>query len=217
MINGKNLIILFLFGGLVISKAASSAKLKKSDYIQNQTEKSVVLLDVNWGRKWACGEFENAQLTNLSFEKLGIEEGEHNKYSKIEIKTPSRAFAKPVFKNYGFLVEPGKYIFSGWSVKVAKSTTDVAYFKADKNDLVSDEENLGGSFDVEKGETIFIGLFFLDCYKKPIPWRYYPDGRKSFEIQKNRYIKKYKFLDKDKIQFQLLKTTTFGRHYEIPK
>ncbi len=217
MINKKHRAITFFISTFLVGNPAFSAKLKKKDYIQSQAEKAVVLFDVSWGRKWACGQFHNAQLTHLAFEKTGVKETDHTKYSKINIETPSKAFAKPKFINYGFLVEPGEYIFSGWSVKAAKSTTDVGYFKADKNDLTSEDGVFAGSFNVKKGETIFIGLFFLDCYESPIPWRYYPDGKESFEILKNKYSKKYKFLNKDDIQFRLLKTTSFGQPYELPK
>jgi len=215
MKNRNYQIILFILATLSISNITIAAKLKKNDYIKNKTEKSVVLFDVNWGRKWACGQFENAQLLSLTFEKLGVAVEKHNKYSKIELKTPSRAFAKLNFKNYGFLVEPGEYAFSGWAVKAAKSTTDVGTFKATRRDLVTGEVNFGGTFEVQKDEIIFIGNFFLDCYQSPIPWRYYPDGKEAFEFLKEEYSNKYKFIDKDKIQFRLLKTSNFGQPYEL--
>jgi len=183
--------ILLLLVTFFISNFTFAAKLKKNDYIKNKFEKSVVLIDVNWGRKWACGQFENAQLLSLTFEKLGVAIEKHNKYSKIELKTPSRAFAKSNFKNYGFLVEPGEYAFSGWAVKAAKSETDVGTFKATRSDLVTEEVNFGGTFEVQKEEVIFIGNFFLDCYRSPIPWRYYPDGKEAFEFLKGKYSNKY--------------------------
>jgi hypothetical protein len=35
-------------------------------------DKGTVLLHVNWGRKWACGRYENtAQLEELRFSKMG--------------------------------------------------------------------------------------------------------------------------------------------------
>jgi hypothetical protein len=30
----------------------------------------VVLLDVNWGRRWGCGDFQNAELRQLSFDRV---------------------------------------------------------------------------------------------------------------------------------------------------
>lgn len=213
----KQLVIIQIIGTLVFSNLAYSAKLKKKDYLKNKVEKAVVLFDVNWGRKWACGQYENAQLTNLTFEKVDQKENKHNKYSIIELKTPSKLFAKPMFIHHGFIVDPGTYAFSGWAVKVAKSTSEVGYFKAKRSDLINGNAYIGGSFTVEDGEVIFIGSFFLDCYQSPIPWRYYPDGKKSFEAQKDRMTKKFKFIDKDTIKFRLLNTTNFGQNYQLPE
>ena len=200
-----------------MNNVVSSANLKKKDYVINQDEKGVVLLDVNWSRKWACGQFENAQLVSLNFEKIDVVSKNHNKYSTIRIKTSSKLFAKRRFINYGFLIEPGEYAFSGWSLKAAKSESDIGYFKAEKSDLIDESNLLGGSFNVNKGEIVFIGNFFLDCYEKnPIPWRYYPTNKAGFELQKAEYRKKYKFLKNRDIQFRLLKTEHFGLNFESP-
>lgn len=40
---------------------------------------------------------------------------------------------KPVFDNYAFLVEPGEYGLSRLEIKVAKSRSDVGFFKAPRS------------------------------------------------------------------------------------
>jgi len=199
----------FLLG--MLSNSLWAATLDTDNYEEEGKAKGVVLLAVNWGRQWKCGAYENAQLEKLEFQILS-----NNSETSITLDSPSRLCVKSNFLIYGCLVAPGKYALTEFSVKVAKSTTDVGYFKADKSKLVVDGKPKGGTFDVAAGEVIYIGHFFIDCYKEPIPWRFYPEGREAF----NGYVKSIKreldFLNNANIEFRLFDTTSFGNPYELP-
>ena len=74
-----------------------------------------------------------------------------------------------------------------------------------------------GTFTVKAGELVYIGHFGLDCYKEPTIWRYYPEGREGFDSYKQVIKKQYPFLDVDKMEFRLFKTSKLGRDYELPQ
>jgi len=204
--------VVFLVGCALIPAFADAhgAKLEKRDYSRLSDEMGVVLLDVNWGRQWNCAGNENAQLVSLRFENVSRKPGEHSKYTEISLKTPARLFVNSVFLNYGFLIEPGTYAFTEWSVKVAKSVNDIVFMRASREDLVEGDVYHGGSFTLEAGEAIYIGNFFLDCYHSPIPWRYYSEGKDSFDRHIGEYKDKFKFLQGTEIEFRILETENFG-------
>ena len=211
--------VVFLVGCALIPAFADAhaAELKNRDYSRLSDDMGVVLLDVNWGRQWNCAGNENAQLVSLRFENISQKPGEHDKYTEISLKTPSRLSVNPVFLNYGFLVEPGTYVFTEWSVKVSKSVNDIVFTRASREALVEGDVYHGGSFTLEAGEAIYIGNFFLDCYQSPIPWRYYSEGKDSFDRHTEEYKDKFKFLQGTEIEFRLLETENFGSSYELPE
>ena len=196
---------------------SESAELKKYDYVKHSDEMGVIIVDVNWGRQWGCGKFENAQLERLKFEKFPLDDKGHDKYSEIQLESPSRLFVKNQFHSYGFLVNPGKYAFTEWSVKVAKSTREVGYFNAGRDKLVDGSNYPGGTFEVSANEIVYIGSIFLDCLQTPIPWRYYADGKDAFLRHIEEYKKKYKFIKDREIKFRLLDTKYFGEEYSLPE
>jgi len=171
-------IVCALFLNAILVQAT---ELKKSDYIKKSNEMGVILIDVNWGRQWNCGGYENAQLESLRFENVSLEGEAHNKYTEIKLESPSRLFVKNHFLNYGFIVKPGKYAFTEWSIKDAKSVQDVGYLKASHDEMVDGEIYHGGTFEVGANEIIYIGNMFLDCLQSPIPWRYYTEGKANFK------------------------------------
>ena len=191
-----------------ISTQLYAEELSADNYEKSITSKGVVLVAANWGRQWKCGDFENAQLVKLEFTNL---ENEAN----LQLETPSKLNVNPEFINYGYIVEPGTYALSAFSVKVAKSTSDVGYFSADKNKLIPDNTPKGGTFSVKAGEVAYIGHFFLDCYKEPIPWRYYPEGKEAFNAYVNSVKKQFTYLSDADISFSILDTTLFGNPYKL--
>jgi hypothetical protein len=198
---------------LTISNLTEAAKLKQRAYSKQSETMGVILMHVNWGRQWSCANYQNAQLVSLQFEKTSLARQGKNKNTEIQLKTPSRLSVNPVDLPYGFLVEPGTYAFTSWSIKAARSMKDVGYLKASHEELVDDTKYLGGTVNVEAGEVIYIGHFDLDCAYSPVPWRYYAEGKESFENQKAEYRKEFKFLRNEEIKYRLLETTNYGRAY----
>jgi len=203
---------------LLLSTTYSGAsELNKSHFVKKSTEMGVVLVDVNWGRQWGCAKYENAQLESLQFENVSSGDDEHSEYTQIKLESPSRIFVDKRFINYGFIVEPGKYAFTEWVMKVAKSVRDVSYRKAGREQLVNGNEYHGGTFDVGAGEIVYIGNMFLDCYYSPVPWRYYVEGKKNYETQVKQYKSKFEFLKDKKIIYRLLDTKNYGSKYSLPE
>ncbi len=190
-----------------------AAKLKKREYVELSDQMGVVLLDVNWGRQWNCADYENAQLLSLRFENILRKPDEHDRYTEIFLKTPSRLSVNPTFINYGFLVEAGTYAFTEWSIKAAKSVKDIRHIEAGRKDLVEGSVFHGGSFTIAAREVIYIGNFYLDCYHSPIPWRYYTEGKGNFDSHIRQYKAEFKFLKDAKIEYRLLETENYGTGY----
>jgi hypothetical protein len=145
----------------------------------NNQAKGVVLLAVRWDRRWNCGGFENAQLRVIGFDKLPTVRTD-DASPDIVLDDAPLVMTKPVFDNYAFEVEPGEYGLSRLEIKVAKSRSDVGFFKVPRSKLLNDGKSLGGTFMVNAGEAVYLGHFYLDCHKQPILWRYYPEGRAGF-------------------------------------
>jgi hypothetical protein len=201
---------------LLLPAVAAAEKLRKRNYDRLAAEMGVVLLDVNWGRRWNCADYENAQLVSLNFESISRQSGDSDRYTVIRLQSPSRLFVDAAFLNYGFLVEPGTYAFTEWSVKTAKSASDVGYKKAGRKELVDNGGYHGGTFKVGAGEVIYIGNFYLDCYYSPIPWRFYTEGASDFDAHVRQYKAKYGFLQDATVEFRLLETKNYGTSYALP-
>ncbi|MDH5694590.1 MAG: hypothetical protein OEZ47_15945 [Gammaproteobacteria bacterium] len=211
MQNIFKIVALSLF--LLINCNVSAAQLNEKNYTSERESKGVVLVGVNWGRQWNCGKYENAQLRKLVFSLLDSS-GTVSNDSIVSLESPDMLNVKAKFLDYGFLVEPGLYAFSEFSVKVAKSVNDVGYIKADSTKLVNGEK-VGGKFEVKAGEIAYIGHFFLDCLGDPIPWRYYPEGKEAFEGYSKSVKKQFSYFKDAKIQFRILDTEMFGSQYTL--
>lgn len=219
----RNLIIL-VFSTLLISSCASvgsqytvgvSNEATETSYNQNKDKLGVVLLDARWGRQWKCGRYENAQLVSFSFDKFPLTKKSDELQSDITVATTSILNVSPKFQSYALLVPPGEYGLSNFTIKVASSSTEVAYWVAKRSELIKDRKPLGGKFRVSPGEVIYIGNFALDCFGAPQLWRYYADGQEGFNQQLADYSKKYPFLDLSKVEFRLFETEKLGRSYHL--
>ena len=184
-------------------------------YLQTKDTNGVVLLDVNWGRQWNCGRFQNAQLVSLAFDKLPVADASNEAQPSLALQSSSRLMVDPVFRNYAYSLEPGEYAISAVSIKVAASISKVGYFNAERDRLYDKGRPLGGTFTVKPKEAVFIGNFFLDCAYGPTLWRYYSDGRAGFASQVKEYRKSFPFLDLDNVAFRLFKTDAFGEDYVL--
>lgn len=221
MISKKYLLIVI---GFVVSgcvgvtqpiKFQQTTMVTKDTYSQKKQDDGVVLMDVNWGRKWGCGRHENAQLISLTFDRLPMQSIDNSVEPSLVLQSPSRIMVNPVFTNYAFSLSPGEYAISAFSIKIADSVSNVGFLTARRDHLYKEGKPIGGTFIVKPNETVFIGNFYLDCTYEPILWRYYPDGKKAFAQQIEEYKKNFPFLDLSDVKFRLFKTKEFGRNYEL--
>jgi hypothetical protein len=194
----------------------STKVVTKKNYLAHSSSHGIILLDINWGRIWSCGEYENAQLVSLNFSKYVPENNSFSKKPELSINTPSKAFAKKYFKNYAFMLPEGEYALHSFKIKVAKSIKNVGYLSLSSDELLKDQKPLGGSFSIKSGEQVFIGNFSLDCTYGPTLWRYHSNGLVAFKDQVNEYKRSFPFLNLDAVTFRLFKTSEFGYDYELP-
>jgi hypothetical protein len=193
----------------------TTAEINAESYANDQQRSGIVLLDANWGRKWSCGKYENAQLISFSFDKSSNSPNVSSQPADITIGTTSRLMVKPNFESYAVLIPPGEYVLSNFKIKVATSVSKIDYWIANRTHLIKDGKPLAGKFTVAAGEVIYIGNFGLDCFHGPTLWRYYTEGQDGFNKQLADYQSKYPFLDLTKTKFRLFETTTIGRPYEL--
>ena len=74
---------------------------------------------------------------------------------------------------------------------------------------------MSGTFRVGAGEIVYIGNFFLDCYKAPQLWRYYTEGMDNFKTHVAQYKHKYPFIAGEHVVYRLFETDTLGRPYTL--
>lgn len=184
-------------------------------YAANRASMGTVLLDANWGRKWKCGAYENAQLVSFGFDRMPVAVSAKNKNPDIVVGTSSLITVKPQFVGIAMLVPPGEYALSSFKIKVAESVSKVGYFAAGPNHLLRDGKPLAGSFKIAAGETVYVGNFGLDCLQQPTLWRYYTKDKVNFQKQLAEYKAAYPFLDISSVQYRLFETTTIGSAYEL--
>jgi len=204
------LTLITMFGllpSLVLS--AEPVSLDEETYNKNV---GVIILQVNWGRTWPCGQFENAQLQALTFSKAPINKQEG---ISLELVTPSRLFVRNEFLPYAYVVQPGEYILTEFDVKVARSVKNVMHIKGTKENLIKEGKPVGGTFNINAGEVIYIGHFGLDCGAEPFLWRRYIDGRAEFESYIEGFREKYPFMEEVPVEFRLFSTKTLGLPYYL--
>jgi hypothetical protein len=191
--------------------AAGPVDLDENTY---KKELGVIIIQVNWGRTWKCGQFENAQLQALTFNKSPIDKPEA---ASLELETHSKLFVDNIFLPYAYVVQPGEYLLTAFDVKVARSTRDIMHIKGTNENLIKEGKSIGGTFNVNPGEIVYIGHFGLDCGAEPFLWRYYIDGRSEFESYIDGFRQKYPFVKNVPVQFRLFSTKMFGNPYALDK
>jgi len=178
--------------------------------------KGLVVVSAMWGRTWKCAQFENGQLRSFGFDRLPSQTTADDATADVIIEY-SPYFADAAAKNYVLALDPGEYGLATFAIKVASSVTDVKTARVGRARLFEGGKPIGGTFSVKAGELVYIGHFGLDCYKEPTIWRYYPGGREGFDHYKQLIKKQYPFLDVDRMQFRLFKTSILGRDYVLPQ
>lgn len=189
--------------------ATGPAGLDEATY---RADLGVILTQINWGRAWDCGQYENAQLQALTFTKSPADTPDD---ISLELETPSRLLVENEFLPYAFVVQPGEYLLTAFDVKVARSTTDILHIRGTKNDLVEAGKPAGGSFTVNPGEIVYIGHFGLDCGAEPFLWRYYIEGHADFKRYIDGFRQQYPFVKHAPVQFRLFSTQVLGSPYAL--
>ena len=189
--------------------AAEPVSLTESTY---KADLGILVIQVNWGRTWKCGQFENAQLQALTFTKSPIDTPEP---TSLDLVTPSKLFVDNKFLPYAFVIQPGEYVLTAFDVKVARSVSDVAHIIGSNDNLIKDGKPIGGTFTVNPGEVVYVGHFGLDCGAEPFLWRSYIDGREDFERYINGFRAKFPFAKQVPAQFRLFSTQLFGRPFTL--
>jgi hypothetical protein len=190
--------------------------LSAEQFSQVKDKRGVVLLAVNWNRRWNCGGFENAQLRKLGFDKLPGTKSTDDAAPDLVLDDAPLLFTKPGSDYYIFVAEPGEYAFSAFEIKAAKSVSDIGFFRGKRSQFIKDGKPLAGSFDVRAGEIVYIGHFFLSCHAGPVPWRYYLKDRAAFDEDLAKLKQKFPALDLDKAQYRLFETTEMGNKFSLP-
>jgi hypothetical protein len=199
--------IFLVLPSLVMAKAP--VNLSEENYKANL---GVIIIQVNWGRTWKCGQYENAQLQALTFTRSPIKKSDR---VSLELETPSKLSVDNKYLPYAYAVQPGEYILTAFDVKVARSTTDILHINGNEDNLIKGGEPVGGMFTVNPGEIVYIGHFGLDCGAEPFLWRYYIDGRSEFESYIDGFRRKYPFVKDIPVQFRLFSTKVLGNYYTL--
>jgi hypothetical protein len=199
----------------VHDKGGISAEVTAESFAQHRGTMGVVLLAVNWGRRWKCGGYENAQLFSFSFDRMPLIPRSDEHAADLTVEGPFRVTVRPEFLNYALLVEPGEYALSGFNIKVARSISDVGQWVAKRSELLKDGKAHAGSLRISAGETVYIGNFFLDCGRQPTLWRFYTEGVPSYQSHLAEFKQKYPFLEIDHAIYRLFQTNAIGRSYEL--
>lgn len=172
----------------------------------------VLIIHVNWGRTWKCGQFENAQLQALAFTKLIIDTPES---VSLELLTPSKLFVDNKYLPYAFVIQPGEYVLTAFDVKVARSVSDVAHIRGSKDNLIQNGKPIGGTFTVNPGEIVYVGHFGLDCLAEPFLWRNYLEDQSDFERYVAGFRLKYPFAKQVPVHHKLFSTQLFGKPFVL--
>jgi hypothetical protein len=208
--NTSKCLLIIIFVLFASDAFADYDKLSRGNYEEYKNEKAVILYGVNWGRRWGCAGFDNAQLQSLIFSRIDSVSNDLDG-EDIVLNTPAKLFAKNVSESYAIIVEPGEYALTGFDIKIAKSQSDVSHIKAKNMDLFENGKPAGGSFKVNAGEIVYIGDFGLDCAgDEPIPWRYYIQ-KEDFESYVAGFKEKYKFIGDEQVIYRLFRTDKFGQ------
>jgi hypothetical protein len=194
--------------------AAAQVPLSEDAFRQSGSSKGTVILQVNWGRYWKCGPYENAQLQRLAFRRVAGD-GDAPSREDWELSPFSTLMTKPLFEPYAVLLEPGQYALSGFKFKVASSRSKIQVADVDSSKLIVDGKPLGGSFTVSAGEVVYVGHFGVDCHGEPTPWRFYVDGKEEFDRYVDGFHKRYPYTKDVPVTYRLFQTEHFGQPYDL--
>jgi len=204
----------------MVNSAQQSIEATAESYAEQRSTKGVVLLGVNWGRTWACGAYQNAELRIFAFDLMPTTKESNEEGADIVLHTGPNLLRRQEYIDYALLVEPGEYALAGFAIKVMpdKLVSDTAqYWVAGRSDLAKYGAYRGGHFSVAADETVYLGHFDIKCTAAgPKLWRVRAKPGEDFDAYLADLKRKYPFLDLKQTKYRLLQTTEFGHQYDKP-
>ena len=176
-------------------------------YGRDKDTHAVVVMSVDWGRRWKFCGADNVQLRTFAFDRVPVLKHGDDEAADLLLKAPPSLTAGPgAVAQYALIVEPGEYALSYSELKVARSVNKVDTYAAGRNTLIRDAKSLWGSFKAGAGELVYVGHISTDCVDgRPMIWRYYIEGREDFQQYLATDVKpKYPFLDTETVQYKLV-------------
>ncbi len=213
-----SLMLTAFFTSRAADMSGTSSEVTPEAYGRARETHAVVLLSVDWGRRWGFCGVENVQLRTFAFDRMPVRKSGDDEAPDLLLAAPPSLLAGPeAVMHYALLVEPGEYALSISELKAARSVNDVVTYTAGRSQLIQDGRSLAGSFKAASGELVYVGHFGLECVdKRPTIWRYYVEGREGFrDYLATRIGTKYPFLDTGTAQYRLFRTSVIGRDYEL--
>lgn len=197
-----------------VTHAENPVTLSEKTFRQAIGQQGFIILEVNWGRHWNCGEYENVQLQRLTFSRFE-DDIDTTELASFDLSTPSNLHVRDEFTPYALVVEPGTWTLTGFDVKTARPGLDVGHVIGDMDSLVAEGEPVGGTFTLAADEIIYLGHFSRDCDEGPIPWRYYLADREEFVRYVARFREWYPFAAGSPVEYRLFATENLGRQFVL--
>lgn len=200
-----------------ISSAPPGIEATAEAYAKKGRTNGLVIVAINWGRRWDCGPYQKAQLMSIGFDRIPLENASADKTPDLFFKGLDDRARKQQFLNFAYLVAPGEYALSSYEIEAAYSLSDIDRFASRRSDLIQNDRALGGTFNVQAGEIVYIGHFFIDCRKNPRLWRYYTEDKSAFDFHMKSVKRKYPFLDVGNAKYRLFRTKAFGLDHKLTR
>lgn len=204
----------------MVNSAQQSIEATAESYAGQRSAKGVVLVGVNWGRTWACGAYQNAELRIFAFDRMPTTKKSNEEGADIVLHTGPNLLRRQEYIGYALLVEPGEYALAGFAIKVMpdKLVSDTPqYWVAGRSDLAKYGADRGGRFSVAANETVYLGHFDIKCTAAgPKLWRVRAKEGEDFAAYLADLKRKYPFLELKQTQYRLFQTTEFGHQYDQP-
>lgn len=203
---------------LALSLSASAQegclKLDKDSYLKNSDTLGLVLLEVNWGTRWRCGGYDNAQLKRLIFSPYSDGAIQRNR-PELVVRAPSGRYCDDGYTPLALLVEPGAYALSEFKIQTSRSIGDLGHMVATEENLFRDGKPTGGTFWIRAGEIVYIGHFSLECKNRVCPQRTYLENREAFEQYVADFRGAFPYTASKPVEYRLFDTKMLGQPFKL--
>jgi hypothetical protein len=208
----RSIMALVLVAPTLQAIAGAPVPLSADSFHAGMPGKGIVVLGVNWGRKYGCPGVANAQLLRLTFKQLPITSSS----AILDLKTPGKLLVNNKYLGVAYILDPGKYAITEISVLMAKTLNKVDELSV--GGLMDHDNPVGGTFQVEPNEAVYIGHFAMDCVQQAgaVPWRFYLTDRAAFDKYVADFKKEYPFASALPVRYRLFDSTQFGFPFSLP-